>query len=97
MLRSADNTGTALVFDRLLSRGRTSPKSAPAIPAGRPAADSGESELAPSGAGPSARRAAGGSPRPSANASYVDVAVGVRLRVLYSLMRPCGMPVRAAI
>jgi NAD(P)-dependent dehydrogenase (short-subunit alcohol dehydrogenase family) len=36
-------------------------------------------------------------PSPSANASNVEVAVGTRLRVLYSLSRPCGMPVSVAI
>lgn len=55
---------------------------------------SGGPDPAASGSSPSARHAAGGIPRPSANASNVELAVGTRLRVLYSLSLPCGMPVR---
>ena len=80
---------------RMPSSGRTSPRLA-ASSAGRPPAESSGPELAVPGASPSARRATGGIPRPSANASNVEVAVGMRLRVLYSLSRPCGIPVRAA-
>ena len=43
---------------------------------------------------PSARRAAGGIPSPSANDSKVDVALGFRLPVLHSLSRPWGRPVK---
>src|SRR5215469_4521959 len=84
----------ALALDRVVRTGRTSLRLAPSISAGRPPAESSGPELAVSGASPSALRAAEGIPRPSANVSNVDVAVGTRLRVLYSLSRPCGMPVR---
>ena len=95
MPRSADSTGMALAPVRMPSSGRTSPRLA-ASSAGRPPAGSSRPEPAVSGASPSARRAIGGIQRPSANASNVEVAAGMRLRVLYSLSRPCGIPVRAA-
>ena len=50
-----------------------------------------------SAASPSARRAAGGMPSPSAKASKVVEAFGIRLRRAYSLSRPCKMPVSSAI
>jgi len=84
----------ALAPVKMPSSGRTSPRLPPSLPAGHPPAESTGPEPPVSGASPSARRADGGILRPSANASNVEVAVGRRLRVLYSLSRPCGMPVR---
>ena len=84
----------ALAPVRMPSSGRTSPRLAASSSAGRPPAESSGPEPAVPGASPSARRAAGGMPRPSANASNVEEAVGMRLPVLYSLSRPCVMPVR---
>ena len=51
----------------------------------------------PSEASPSASRAAGGNPRPSANASKTDDARGLRLRLAHSLSRPWLMPVSSDI
>jgi len=52
---------------------------------------------AASGSSPSAQRAAAGMPKPFAKSSNIEILSGMRLYVLYSLMRPWVLPVSAAI
>src|SRR5690349_10846725 len=96
-LRTASARGRAvrLVFDIADEAGSVAADRGATGDQQRHAARAGEAG-AP-GASPSACRAVGGRPRPSANDSKVNVAHGFRWRVAYSLSRPWLMPVNPAI